>query len=265
MSNNALEYATQLALQAGQLLLGFFHASSRKASLKQDRTVVTEADIAADRLITAAIRQAFPDEFIVSEESQPIYLDAQQNSTGWILDPLDGTTNFHLGLHIWGVLITRLVDGLPETSVQYFPLVDELYTAQQGCGAFLNGRAIRVLPPDQQQPYSFFACCSRTFRHYQVNIPYKTRILGSSAYTFCSVARGVAVIGFEATPKVWDLAASWLLVKEAGGYIESLGGSQPFPLRSEISYASQNFPAIAAATLELMQRARQQIVPKTAL
>jgi myo-inositol-1(or 4)-monophosphatase len=150
----------------------------------------------------------------------------------------------------------------------YFPLVDELYTAQRGAGACLNGQPIHTRPPigrnvsAPSQPLAFFACCSRTHRRYTVNLRYKARILGSTAYTLCLVARGVALLGFEVTPKIWDLAAAWLVVSEAGGEIAAFNGSAPFPLQPRLDYARLSFPTLAAANIELAQAARSQIQPK---
>ncbi len=180
----------------------------------------------------------------------------------WIVDPLDGTTNFSLGLHVWGVLITRLQASQPEMTVHYFPLLDELYAAQHGQGAWLNGNPIHTRPPDPDRPYGFFACCSRTHRRYQISIPYKPRILGSAAYTFCMLARGTALIGLEVTPKIWDIAGAWLLIQEAGGCIQPLEGSAPFPIGAEIAYNQANFPTLGTATPELMEFARTKISPK---
>lgn len=259
-----LTFAVQLARRTGTFLLEKFHAASSSASLKSDHSVVTEADTAADHMIAAAIRGQYPNDQLLSEELQTTYPeDARPASQAvWVIDPLDGTTNFALGMHFWGVLLARLVYGLPETAVMYFPVVNELYTAQRGRGAFLNEHPLRVQPPDPQRPFSFFACCSRTFRRYQVDIPYKARILGSAAYSLCMVARGAAVLGFEATPKIWDIAAPWLLVEEAGGCLQTLDESRPFPLQPGCNYAMRSFPTLAASTPELAARASQQIVAR---
>ena len=238
--------------------------TSFKPSSRADRSLVTQADLEADRLIKSAIRQAYPDDFILSEERQPGEADPGW-STGravWIVDPLDGTTNFSLGLHYWGVLLARLIDGRPEQAVLYFPVIDELYYARRGQGAYLNHATLHVKPPEANRPLSFFACCSRTHRLYQVSVPYKARILGSAAYTLCTVARSTAILGFEATAKIWDLAAPWLLVSEAGGIVEALDGSQPFPLIPGEDYATRSFPILAAANAELARRAHLQIIPK---
>ena len=109
---------------------------------------------------------------------------------------------------------------------------------------------------------AFFSCCSRTHRYYDVRVRYKARILGSAAYNLCTVARGVAVMGFEAPPKIWDIAGGWLVVSEAGGVVETLDGSRPFPLSSAEDYSQRKFPTLAAATQRLASLGREQITPK---
>lgn len=261
MADDLQEFAIQLAQKTGQMLLERFHSGKQKAQLKSDQSIVTEADFASDQLITDAIHSQFPDDLIISEERPVSYPAAEITSAPatWIIDPLDGTTNFSLGLHFWGVLLARLVDGYPELCVMYFPVVNEMYWARKHLGAYLNTHRLRVIPPNPEQPFSFFACCSRTFRKYQVQIPYKARIFGSAGYTFCMVARGAAVVGFEATPKIWDIAGAWLLVQEAGGTINTLDGSQPFPLQFTSDHLQKYYPTLAAAAPELASRACQQL------
>lgn len=256
-----LQFATELARQTGEILMSRFRLSGNQADFKADRTIVTQADFEADRFIAEKIGVGYPGEALVSEELQPVLNEAAK--AVWIVDPLDGTTNFSLGLQLWGISIARLVDGQPSTAVLFFPTLDEMYTAETGAGAWLNGEPVRVRPPVPGQPAAFFSCCSRTHRRYEVNVRYKTRILGSAAYTFCSVARGMAILGFEATPKIWDISAGWLLVQEAGGLVETLDGSKPFPPMAGFDYRTQNFPTIAAATPELLAQAREQIRPRS--
>lgn len=249
------------------MLLEFYHSNALTPSLKADRSVVTQADLAVDRLLANAIQEHFPQDSLISEELQPNWPHTPNRLAGqavWVIDPLDGTTNFSLGLHFWGVLLARLVDGWPNLAVMYFPLIGELYSAQLGQGATYNGQPLHIEPPGSRSPLSFFACCSRTHRRYQVDLPYKTRILGSTGYTLCAVARSMAILGFESTSKIWDIAAPWLLVKEAGGVIETLDSSQPFPLQTGTDYSQKSYPILAAATPELLLRARQKIQPRGA-
>lgn len=255
-----LEFTSQLAREVGGFLRQNFDLHGTRTSLKPDHSVVTAADLAADRLITNSIREAYPDDAILSEE-QRTQITRQAPAT-WVCDPLDGTTNFSLGLQFWGVSIARLVDGWPDTAAIYFPMLEEQYTAQRGQGAFFNGERLLAGPPAEAQPTSFFSCCSRTHRRYNVKVRYKTRILGAASYTLCAVARGVAILGFEATPKIWDIAAGWLILEEAGAVIATLDDSLPFPLLTSKEYARQDFPTLAAATAEVLEQARSQITPR---
>jgi myo-inositol-1(or 4)-monophosphatase len=256
-----LTFTTRLALETGKHLSEFFSPKGTYSSLKQDSSVVTEADLSADQLITQAIQRAYPADSLISEESQPSIGNTQ--TAVWVVDPLDGTTNFSLGMPIWGVSIARFEQGWPVIGVIYFPILDELFTAERGSGACLNGERIHTKPPTPGNPTSFFACCTRSHWKYDISIRYKTRILGSACYTFCSVARGMAVLGFEATPKIWDIAASWLIVTESGGAIETFDNSQPFPLQADYDYRQTSFPTLSGANPELVSIARGQIKPKT--
>lgn len=260
MSTSSLSFATDLAVETGALLKEYFHHQGLAAELKPDNTLVTEADLAADRLIRQAIREKYPNDGILSEEGGTLYPGGYTQV--WVIDPLDGTTNFSLGLHYWGVSIARLRDGVLEMAVAHFPLIDETYTAQRGQGAFLNGEPLRVKDPKPNSPNSFFACCSRTYKHYRVNLPYKTRTLGSAVYHLCSVAKSAAIIAFEATPKLWDVAGGWLIVQEAGGSVQTLTGESPFPAQPGCEYEKKGFPALAAATPHLIEEAKDKLVPK---
>lgn len=259
--SDPLIFAVELARKTGSLLRKYYKPEGVHASLKPDHTVVTEADLAAEKMITHEIQNHFPQDGIISEESSHQQVDTQ--SSQWIVDPLDGTTNFSLGLSIWGLSIARISNGYPELGVLYYPIINELYTTRRGSGAFLNQNKITVLAPDPLQPMSFFACCSRTFRYYNISIPYKSRIMGSASYSFCMVARGSALLGFDATPKIWDLAAIWLLVEEAGGKIAAFEGPSAFPLTVQDDYNVINYPTLAAATSELFTKGKKNIQRKS--
>ncbi len=257
MMINPLEFATQLALQTGDLLKKYYNPAGMHSSQKPDKTIVTEADLAADRLITKSIREQYPKDEIISEESSFFIKNA--SSPTWVIDPLDGTTNFSLGLPVWGVSIARLIDGHPKMGVLYYPLINELYIADHGSGASLNHSPIYTREPDPSQPMSFFACCSRSFRNYNISVPYKPRIMGCASYSLCLVARGSALLGFDATPKIWDLSAAWLLVIEAGGTIATFDGSSPFPISLQENYGVNNYPTMAASTMKIFEFGKKNI------
>lgn len=260
--DSVLSFATQLARESGDILLDYFHRPKIKKDYKPDQSVVTEADVAVDRHISQAISTAYPRDILLSEELKPDYAPGDGIPPLWIIDPLDGTTNFSLGLHYWSVSLVRVENGFPSLAVQYFPIFDEMYTSQKGHGTFCNESQLHVCTPDPANKTTFFSCCSRTIKNYQVTIPYKIRIFGSATYSFCCLARGNALISFEAKAKIWDFSGAWLMIPEAKGCIETFNRDEPFPLTPGKAFASQNYAIIAAATPELMQRARQKIIPK---
>lgn len=257
---NALDFATDLARETGELLLSYFGTDRTNTRRKADHTVVTDADMAADRLITERIQAAFPGDAIVSEELNNDY--TKPADAVWVVDPLDGTSNFSQGLHAWGVSIARLVDGQPDTAALYFPKFDELYAAQRGHGATLNGERIEVAAPDDQH-IKFIGFCSRAQKHYDINLPsYKPRIYGSAAYDFCLIARGLALVQFQSRPKVWDVAAGHLVAVEAGGVFHYLNDAVPWPLEPGKPYAKVSYPVIVAANNDVLNEVRSNIAPK---
>lgn len=249
--------AAQIARDAGELLMRHFCDESLTSDWKQDYSIVTEADVAADRLIADALASKFPSDAILSEELAPTSAAASRHT--WVVDPLDGTTNFSLGVQHWGVSIARCDASGPDVGVMFFPALGEMYVASRGAGATMNGRPIHARAPSASRPLGMIACCARTPRFYHVNLPMKVRVFGSAAYTLACVARGSAAIGMETRPKIWDLAAGWCLVEEAGGAIETLDGSEPFPLHADREYAARSFAVLAAASPALLAQAREHI------
>lgn len=252
-----LSFAANLARETGQLLLQYYQSPHTHSQLKQDRTILTEADLAADAHLTSSLQKHFPEDQLLSEEGNTTYIGGPT----WVIDPLDGTSNFALNLHYWGVSIARIIDGWPELAALYFPVIGELYTAQRGQGAFLNGNQLHTNTRPHPRPVAFFTCDSRVFRRYQVEIPYKARILGSAAYNFCAVARGISTIGFETTPRVWDIAASWLVLEEAGGILQPFKDA-PFPLQPGTDYKLIPYPILGAETPQTLTLAQQKITLK---
>jgi myo-inositol-1(or 4)-monophosphatase len=253
-------FAAGLARRVGELLLDHQRRGATSGKLKRDFSLVTEADIAADHEIRDALTAAYPGDAIISEELAPG--SGNDHRRTWIVDPLDGTTNFSLGLPHWGVSIARFEDGLPAVAALYFPVLDELFVASRGGGATLNGEATEVATPENHHGLGFLACCSRTHLRYHVALPLKTRILGSAAYSLCAVAKGAAAAALETTPRLWDIAAAWLVVEEAGGIAASFGGEEPFPIQPNVGYRDRAFATMAAASEELALHMRESITPR---
>lgn len=242
-----LIFAERLAADAAALALSQFgHASARR---KYDGTLVTATDEAIDRMITARIAEAYPEDAVLSEEFVTRYDPVVRRT--WVIDPLDGTTNFARGFPTWGVSIALLEEGAPVMGVVNFPALEEVFAATTGGGATRNGATIHTLPEttaigDDQ----VFMECTRTRRLFKINLPFKNRILGSAAYHVCKVAQGCALGGIEGTPKVWDIAAAALILTEAGGVMQPLTpGAEPiFPLQTRaFEYGAHSMPLLHGA------------------
>ena len=256
MDSTRIELAKQSAVLVGNELLDHFYNGNRQGDLKPDRTLVTEADKKADLHLQQLIREVFPADGILSEEGSTTFPD---NDDVWVLDPLDGTVNFSLGLSYWGVSVAHLQGGHPKNAAVYFPVIDELYSASAGLGAEFNRNPLTSSDPPIKTQFPVFVHCSRLYRNYQVSVKYKKRSLGAAAYHLCLVPKGAAVLALESQPRIWDFAASWLIVKEAGGMIRTLGDREPFPAKLGIDYANHPFPVLAATNEETMDYAVKNI------
>jgi len=257
MKINRLAAAKDAALLTGKMLLDQFQNGDRTGSLKGDRTLVTKADKAADRMIQDMILGEFPNDQILSEEGNTTFPDTKNV---WVIDPLDGTVNFSQGLGYWGVSIAHLENGIPKNAALYFPVIGELFTAFQGKGAELNGDRLKVSNDFDENLFPIFVHCSRMGERYHSSLPYKKRSLGSAAYHLCLIAKNTAILGFESTPRIWDFAGSWLIVKEAGGLIESLDGTKPFPAQIGKNYQKTSYPIAAAVSQGMMEKAKEHII-----
>ena len=257
MKTSRSDVARKAALQTGKTLLSLYQNGDQTGFLKKDHTLVTEADRAADKMLQEMILSEFPGDQVLSEEGSTIY---PNNQHVWIIDPLDGTVNFSRGLDYWGVSIAYLENGRPQAAALYFPVSDELFTAIQGGGAFLNGQPIKVIEDFEKNLFPIFVHCSRMHKLYQVNLPYKYRSLGAAAYHLCLIANNKAVLAFESTVRIWDFAASWLIIKEAGGTIEPYRDKQPFPAEPGTDYHKIPFPIIAAVSQNVLDQARKNII-----
>ena len=255
-------FAQGLALQVGERLKRRFLEARNHPRRKADRSLVTDADLEADGLLTTALAAAFSGVPVLSEERTTMLPD--DVAEAWVIDPLDGTTNFTLGLPMWGTLLAFVENGQPTVGVAHFPLLEEVYVAIRGGGATRNGVPIHTSEADPAHNTAFALVCSRSLHRYRLRWRWKLRILGSAGYEMAMVARGVAIAALESTPKVWDLAAPALLVSEAGGHWDVLEDEPPFPLRPGVDYRERDFPSLASASQPLWQNLRAGITPKNA-
>jgi myo-inositol-1(or 4)-monophosphatase len=244
-----LQFARELAGEAGDQLAAFYGRA--RATIKEDGSVITDADRAVDRSLARRIHERYPDHAILSEESATVY---EGRPVTWVIDPLDGTTNYALGICYWGCSIGVVIDGRPVIGVLVMPELGAEFWALAGAGAFLNGDRLGGAPPGVDERNSCLAICSRTWRYFDVAVQYKGRLLGSAAYDLAAVAEGVAVGCIQAASHIWDIAAGWVLLQEAGRQVGRLfpEAPDPFPLVPGTDYRGRIFPLAAAADKETL-------------
>ncbi|WP_088241087.1 inositol monophosphatase family protein [Calothrix rhizosoleniae] len=248
-----LEFSQTTSVRVGKQLMQDF--GQVQATHKADGSLVTRADQWADREIRDAIAASFPGYGILTEEGEQVFPGTEWC---WVIDPLDGTTNFTRGIPIWSISLGLLYRGVPIFGYVYLPTLDEAFhgfwPGKSGLttpiGAFRNHHPIHT-SNDAPSSHHFFNLCSRSTRVMQTNFPCKIRMLGVASYNFLTVADGAVLGCLEATPKVWDIAAAWVIVQAAGGVWVSLG-SEPFPLLLEIDYSDRSFPSLIVSRKELL-------------
>jgi myo-inositol-1(or 4)-monophosphatase len=249
-----LDFAETTTRRVGEQLLKDF--GQVQAAEKADGSLVTQADRWADEELRRAIAQAFPTHGSLSEEVAHIFPDTDWC---WIIDPVDGTTNFARGLPLWGISLGLLYRGTPIFGYVHLPPLSQSFhgywqgTSGINCptGAFLNRRPIHTCP-DDPSPNHFFNLCARSTSLLQNPFPAKIRMLGVATYNLLTVASGWSLGGVERTPKIWDIAAVWAIVQAAGGVWTPLEPDAIFPLEPGKNYAHRSYPTLVVSRSELL-------------
>jgi myo-inositol-1(or 4)-monophosphatase len=238
--------ARKAALEGRSILLQYFGRLSQ-VSEKHQAGLVSEADIESERVITEYLRSRYPDIEVLAEEQS--YKDSQaEGSSGggsseargrWIIDPLDGTTNYVHGFHIFCISIGLEIDGQIELGVIDVPLLNRTYWTRRGHGAWVDDQKLSVssrnqlsdsvvatgfFSPDKNQlgeQVEVFGAMLRQVRG--------VRRPGAAAFDLCMVAQGVFDGFWEQNLKPWDTAAGSLLVEEAGGVVTNYCGDRFHP------------------------------------
>jgi myo-inositol-1(or 4)-monophosphatase len=227
-----LATAIDAVLRAGDIQLAAFGGRIR-IDKKGVIDLVTEVDIAVERMFRALIAERFPGHDVLAEE-----ITVPAASAGrycWVFDPLDGTTNFAHGLPIFCASLALEVDGRTEVAAIYDPCRRELFTAERGGGAYLNGAPLRVSGVSTLVdallvtgfPYDVHTSADEIVGLFEAFIrkAQAVRRLGSAALDLCYVAAGRMDGFWEQRLKPWDVAAGALIVDEAGGRTTGLDGS----------------------------------------
>ena len=229
---DVIAVASEAALKAGKILRENI-GGTRQITYKGDINLVTEMDMRSEREVVRILRAAFPDHGIVAEEGTDI-----RNGSGftWIIDPLDGTTNYAHGYPCFSVSIALEQEGTIMAGVVYDPMREELFSAQKGQGAFLNEKKISVSVTDTLLksllatgfPYDRKVSEKNNMNYFRdlLMASQEVRRDGSAALDLCSVASGRFDGFWELKLKPWDVAAGSLVVTEAGGMVTDLSGKK---------------------------------------
>jgi len=239
-----LDVAVKAAKAAGKVLLKHFETRGGKQVAKSEFDFVTEADKAAEDVIISAIRAEFPGHSILSEEIGSIDNGSEYK---WVIDPLDGTKNFGFGVPLWGVSIGLEKSGEIIAGVIFLPVTGEIFTAEKGKGAFLDGKRIRVSSNKfpkcmisfgghwafSEEPLvkdNFYPVYQKFHQYF--------RITGSAVLVLSYIAAGRldAYPCFRESP--WDVAAGILLIKEAGGIATDIYGNEATPYQKHYIFAN---------------------------
>jgi myo-inositol-1(or 4)-monophosphatase len=224
---------------------------------KRTNDFVTQIDKAAEAAIIETIHKAYPDHAILAEESGAM----KQNEYRWIIDPLDGTTNFIHGFPQYCVSIAVQHRGAIQHGVVYDPTRNELFTASKGRGAFLDDRRIRVSKCTQLRaalvgtgfPFKELSRIDLYFRQLR-NVMQNSagvRRAGAAALDLAYVAAGRVDAFWEMGLSAWDMAAGALMIQEAGGLVGDLAGESGYLEKGEIAAAT---PKVFPELLQVLAR-----------
>jgi myo-inositol-1(or 4)-monophosphatase len=276
-STQFLEFAIGCVRRAGKIVLDHFGKTTPVRVKESQSSVVTAADVAAEQQITSTIRAEFPRHGIIAEESG---WHAGEDELVWIVDPLDGTSNFAAGLPWFGVMLVLLRRSEPVVSAMYLPALDTLYTAAAGAGAWRDGTPIRVTTETDLRTllcaYAFDAATdaeeagrqaaglTRVARHVR-NIRATNCLLD-----VCYTADGRLGGCINHSAMIWDVAPVALLLREAGGVLADFTGTA---LRLDLSPegVNRNYAFLGASRMllpsfaaVLAEGAGQTVCPKPA-
>ena len=260
-----LATAVEIVLQAGAIQLAR-RASGFHVDKKGTIDLVTEVDLECERMCRAVLGERFPDHDILAEEMSRDPRQPSASTYRWVFDPLDGTTNYAHGLPIFCSSLALQIDGRTEVGAVYDPTRAELFTAERGAGAFLNGQRLHVsaaselidallvtgFPYDVHKQTADLVTMFGAF----LGRARAVRRLGSAALDLCYVGAGRFDGYWEQHLWPWDVAAGALIVSEAGGTVTGMDGSEFEPAAAHLVASNGRVHgAMLAVIAEVRQRA----------
>jgi len=263
--DEAFKFARKLALENGEIVKNAFHKPKNVDTKSNPSDLVTETDRLVEKNILAAIKAKYPTHKLIGEESfvGPNSITLTDDPT-WVIDPIDGTSNFVTGFPYVAVVIGFLYKKQPFFGVVFNPILDEMFSAQKEKGSFLNGEKIVVKNTEEindsvilsgfssGRNYDHLAKTRNNLESVLMNPAIGIRMLGSTACAMTMVAAGRADAYFGARFHIWDICAPSIIVTEAGGFVSDLAGDELNLMNRQI---------ISACTSELINKIAGKITP----
>ncbi len=234
MNTPTLTDLERMARQAGQILYDGYE-TNHQVDFKGEIDLVTEIDHASEAYIIGEIQRLFPEHSILAEESGSL---EGHDGHLWIIDPIDGTVNYAHGVPMFCVSIAYAYQGQVTLGAVFDPMRNELYTAERGKGAWLNGRALKVAQVTELKrsllvtgfPYDTWSTLQDNFANFEklAKMSQGVRRLGSAALDLCYVGAGRFDGYWELSVKAWDVAAAGLVAEEAGARVTNAKGEASY-------------------------------------
>ena len=247
-----VDFLKHLLKTSGEILKEGYGSVSNYETKQDQSNIVTENDLKSENTITKLIRKNYPDHNILAEENGFIN---NKSEYCWVVDPLDGTSNYAAGVPWFGVLIALLKNNEPILSGAYLPMSNELYYAIKDKGAYMNESKIRVAAESKLK--NMLCCYSLDFSSDHAKTENEVQVIKSLVQRcrnlrstnclldFCYVADGRFGTAINQTMKIWDIAAPMLILEEAGAVVTDIQGNRIAFDPSQDSL-NENYTAIAA-------------------
>ncbi len=259
-----IDLAVDCVKSAGEVLLQHFGSGGRVRVKENQASIVTDADLASERIILSKIRARHPDHGIVAEESG---FAAGTGGFTWVVDPLDGTSNFAAGIPWFGVILALLEGNVPVVGAMYLPVSDTLYTCEKGGGVFRDGVRVSVSGATELStvlcaygldPSEDAARTAREVRTLEKVVRGVRNVRSTNSLVdFCYTLDGRLGACVNRSSRIWDIAASCLMFPEAGGLLtDARGDGIVFLLDGEVTARSYSVvganPALHASLMDLI-------------
>ena len=248
-------FVTNVLEQAANIAKEQFGKVKTSTKTNDNNQVLTETDLQVGELLVQKIQEKYPSFNIIDEEAGVI--DHQSEFT-WVIDPIDGTSNFANGIPTYGILLGLLQNGNPLAGGMVLPSFDEIYYAEKNQGAYLNQQRIQVTKSDklldnllaygidghQENPQLTIQECDLLA---QIILKIRNLRTSNSAYDFAMVAKGAYGAYLNQTSKIWDNVAPQIIIEEAGGIYTDFKG-QALDYSNPLTRVEQNFNMLACAS-----------------